>query len=109
MGFFTDHKQYELDKAAQHLYNQIVEFTGILDQTGGIISPTAKISADKLENAILDLYALFLKDKDSHRRVIWAGQRMNLGGLFPMLILIIEDDIEKPTGYRFSRLNGILR
>lgn len=109
MGLFSDNKQNELNMVAIEVNQHLEQFTNTLTKTNGFISPQAKAEGDTLEGSILKLYNLAVKYEQTNKYVVWLGQRMALGQLFPMLVLILEDEIEKYTTYRFNRFNGVLR
>jgi len=108
MSSYSD-KQKELDNASYALYESINQFTKLIDKTGGIITLQAKNFGDKIEDKILNLYHLAEKFKASHHQISWAGNLMPSNQLFPMILLVLEEEIEKHTTFRFSRLDGILR
>ncbi|WP_231459219.1 hypothetical protein [Pedobacter sp. Leaf132] len=108
MSSYSD-KQKELDNASYALYESINQFTELIDKTGGIITLQAKNLGDKIEDKILNLHHLAEKFEASHHQISWAGSSMPSNQLFQMIILVLEEEIEKHTTFRFSRLDGILR
>jgi hypothetical protein len=109
MGLFSNPKQEELNKLAFAVYNDMDHFTQLLTNTGGAITSQARISGEKVESSILRLYETAVKYQSSHKYVSWAGQMTEVTQLIPMLVLVLEDEIEKHTTFRFTKLNGVLR
>ena len=109
MGLFTDNKQAELDKSALTVYNAMDQFTIFLDANWGINTFQGRVFADQFEEALISLYNLAVKYEKTHAYVVWSGQKMKTTQLIPMIIMVLEDEIEAKTTYRFTRINGLLR
>lgn len=108
MSSYSD-KQKELENASYALYESINQFTQLINKTGGVITLQAKNFGEKIEDKILNLYYLSKRFNDTHHQIPWAGKLMPSNQLFQMIILVLEEEIEKHTSLRFSKLDGILR
>jgi len=109
MGLFTDNKQIELDNSAIAFYEAINQFTSFIDANWGANTFQGRVFADKVEETLLAFYKLALQYDKTHTYVLWSGQKIRITQLIQTIVMVLEDDIEAKTTYRFTRINGLLR
>lgn len=103
MGLFSDNKQNELDTAAQTMYNDMTELSGILDHFKGVMTPQVKFYSDKAENSIVLFCQICKKHESTHNFVKWAGQKTMITSVL-MAISGFANEIMQTTGHRFTKL-----
>lgn len=103
MGFFSDHKQQELDAAAQIMYNDMTGFSSLLDCSNGVMTASVKLYAEKAENSIVSFCQTCKRYEATHNFVKWAGQQTMVTGVL-MAVSGFANEVMKTTGYRFTKL-----
>lgn len=103
MGWFTDNKQDDLDKAADLMYHDMMLLSKILDHSNGMMNLNAKFYADKAENSIVAFCHTCKKYETTHNHVKWCGNRILITSVL-MTVSGFANEIMQTTGHQFTKL-----
>lgn len=103
MGFFTDNKQEELDKAAQVMFSDMTTLSKVLDDNNGVMTSQSIFYANKAEDSIVTFCLTCKKYQTTHNFVKWLGQRTMITGVLAT-VSGFANEIMQVTGHRFTKL-----
>ncbi|RZK60294.1 MAG: hypothetical protein EOO91_01985 [Pedobacter sp.] len=94
-------KQDKFDLMAQTVFDEITNLADVLDKKQGKMTVDERLKA---ENAIVDFIRYYRTNRFALKDVLWCGQRTTMQFVLTAVYGFVND-VERSTGYRFTRLN----